>query len=65
MGLTDIQRMRQGQVGGQFWSVYVECDTKQKHFEDPSVGAVAVVALIYCRIYMLTFLFFLFAVGSS
>lgn len=24
-------------VGGQFWSVYVDCDTQQKHFEDPSV----------------------------
>ncbi|OTA98770.1 hypothetical protein M426DRAFT_17094 [Hypoxylon sp. CI-4A] len=36
LGHTDIQRMRTGMVGGQFWSVYVECDAKQKHFEDPS-----------------------------
>ncbi|KAJ4251496.1 hypothetical protein NW762_011483 [Fusarium torreyae] len=36
LGHTDIQRMRQGLVGGQFWSVYVDCDTQQQHFEDPS-----------------------------
>ncbi|KAL0940400.1 microsomal dipeptidase [Colletotrichum truncatum] len=36
LGHTDIRRMRQGMVGGQFWSVYVDCDTKQEHFEDPS-----------------------------
>ncbi|KAJ9144957.1 Dipeptidase [Pleurostoma richardsiae] len=36
LGHTDIQRMRQGMVGGQFWSVYVHCDANQKHFEDPS-----------------------------
>ena len=39
LGHTDIVRMRQGQVGGQFWSVYVDCDVKQQHFEDPSVCA--------------------------
>ena len=38
LGHTDILRMRQGMVGGQFWSVYVECDRAQKHFEDPSVS---------------------------
>ncbi|KAI1763139.1 membrane dipeptidase-domain-containing protein [Hypoxylon sp. FL1150] len=36
LGHTDIQRMRTGMVGGQFWSVYVDCDTRQQHFEDPS-----------------------------
>ncbi|KAK4541579.1 hypothetical protein LTR36_007876 [Oleoguttula mirabilis] len=36
LGHTDIQRMKQGMVGGQFWSVYVHCDTAVKHFEDPS-----------------------------
>ena len=30
--------MREGMVGGQFWSVYVDCDYKnQKHFDDPTV----------------------------
>ncbi|KAI1385684.1 membrane dipeptidase-domain-containing protein [Hypoxylon trugodes] len=36
LGHTDIQRMRTGMVGGQFWSIYVDCDTQQQHFEDPS-----------------------------
>ncbi|KAF2675773.1 hypothetical protein K458DRAFT_323692 [Lentithecium fluviatile CBS 122367] len=36
LGHTDLTRMRQGQVGGQFWSVYVDCDVNQQHFEDPS-----------------------------
>ncbi|KAI2635787.1 membrane dipeptidase-domain-containing protein [Hypomontagnella submonticulosa] len=36
LGHTDLQRMRAGMVGGQFWSVYVHCDTQQRHFEDPS-----------------------------
>ncbi|KAF7562323.1 hypothetical protein G7046_g1810 [Stylonectria norvegica] len=36
LGHTDIARMRKGQVGGQFWSVYVHCDATQEHFEDPS-----------------------------
>ncbi|KAF4463324.1 membrane dipeptidase [Fusarium albosuccineum] len=36
LGHTDLQRLRQGMVGGQFWSVYVDCDERQKHFEDPS-----------------------------
>ncbi|KAI0381315.1 membrane dipeptidase-domain-containing protein [Hypomontagnella monticulosa] len=36
LGHTDLQRMRTGMVGGQFWSVYVHCDTQQQHFEDPS-----------------------------
>ena len=38
LGHTDITRMREGMVGGQFWSVYVHCDASQKHFEDPSVS---------------------------
>lgn len=37
LGHTDITRMRQDMMGGQFWSVYVECDAADKHFEDPSV----------------------------
>ncbi|KAK6954065.1 hypothetical protein Daesc_004027 [Daldinia eschscholtzii] len=36
LGHTDIGRMRQGMMGGQFWSVHVKCDAAQKHFEDPS-----------------------------
>ncbi|KAM0417082.1 hypothetical protein ACHAPT_012920 [Fusarium lateritium] len=36
LGHTDLQRLRQGLVGGQFWSVYVDCDERQTHFEDPS-----------------------------
>jgi membrane dipeptidase len=36
LGHTDIARMRQGQMGGQFWSVYVHCDATQEHFDDPS-----------------------------
>ncbi|KAF2811330.1 uncharacterized protein BDZ99DRAFT_385120 [Mytilinidion resinicola] len=36
LGHTDLVRMREGMVGGQFWSVYVDCDVNQKHFEDPS-----------------------------
>ncbi|KAF4763119.1 hypothetical protein N7455_010326 [Penicillium solitum] len=32
---TDLKRLRQGRVGGQFWSVFMECpDTK--HIDDPS-----------------------------
>ncbi|KAM0335232.1 hypothetical protein ACHAQA_000275 [Verticillium albo-atrum] len=36
LGHTDLQRLKQGMVGGQFWSVYVDCDVQQTHFEDPS-----------------------------
>ncbi|EOO03452.1 putative microsomal dipeptidase protein [Phaeoacremonium minimum UCRPA7] len=37
LGHTDLLRMREGMVGGQFWSVYVDCDYKnQKHFDDPT-----------------------------
>ncbi|KFA54569.1 hypothetical protein S40293_02264 [Stachybotrys chartarum IBT 40293] len=35
-GHTDLKRMKQGLVGGQFWSVYVECDDRQQRFDDPS-----------------------------
>lgn len=38
LGHTDIARMRQGMMGGQFWSVYVHCDAAQEHFDDPSVS---------------------------
>lgn len=37
LGHTDINRMKQGLMGGQFWSVHVHCDKAQKHFDDPSV----------------------------
>jgi membrane dipeptidase len=37
LGHTDINRMKQGLMGGQFWSVHVHCDKTQKHFDDPSV----------------------------
>ncbi|TVY13468.1 putative dipeptidase [Lachnellula arida] len=31
---TDLKRLQEGRIGGQFWSVFVECpDTK--HFDDP------------------------------
>ncbi|GAM41910.1 hypothetical protein TCE0_042r15407 [Talaromyces pinophilus] len=36
LGHTDINRMKQGLMGGQFWSVHVHCDKAQKHFDDPS-----------------------------
>lgn len=36
LGHTDLQRMRQGMMGGQFWSVYVNCNPSQTHFEDAS-----------------------------
>ncbi|KAH9909727.1 membrane dipeptidase-domain-containing protein [Xylariomycetidae sp. FL2044] len=36
LGHTDVARMRQGMMGGQFWSVHVKCDKAQKHFEGPS-----------------------------
>lgn len=38
LGHTDITRMRQGKMGGQFWSVHVHCDATQNHFEDRSVS---------------------------
>ncbi|KAF5661826.1 putative xylitol dehydrogenase [Fusarium heterosporum] len=38
LGHTDLQRLRQDMVGGQFWSVYVDYDEQQKRFEDPSVS---------------------------
>ncbi|KAI1459620.1 membrane dipeptidase-domain-containing protein [Annulohypoxylon moriforme] len=36
LGHTDLRRMREGMVGGQFWSVYTECDFRQQNFEDPT-----------------------------
>lgn len=39
LGHTDLLRMREGQVGAQFWSVYVDCDVNQNHWDDPSVSA--------------------------
>lgn len=47
LGHTDITRMREGMVGGQFWSVYVHCDESQIHFEDPSVSVLRRLALGY------------------
>jgi membrane dipeptidase len=37
LGHTDIQRMRKGQMGGQFWSVFVECEDAAG-IDDPSVS---------------------------
>lgn len=44
LGHTDLQRMRTGQVGGQFWSCYVECPGvvnpelyKQENLDQPTV----------------------------
>lgn len=38
LGHTDLHRMREGQVGGQFWSVWVDC--KPTDFtEDPTVSS--------------------------
>lgn len=36
LGHTDIQRMRKGQMGGQFWSVYVDCEDAAG-IDDPTV----------------------------
>ena len=33
-GHVDIPRLREGKVGGFFWSVYVECPTKQEESDD-------------------------------
>jgi len=45
LGHTDIERMRKGQVGGQFWSCYVECPGvvnpklyKQENLDQPTVS---------------------------
>jgi membrane dipeptidase len=45
LGHTDLQRMRTGQVGGQFWTCYVQCpgvvDTelyKQENLDQPTVS---------------------------
>jgi membrane dipeptidase len=45
LGHTDIQRMRTGQVGGQFWSCYVQCPGvndpelyKQENLDQPTVS---------------------------
>ncbi|PMD38578.1 hypothetical protein L207DRAFT_568196 [Hyaloscypha variabilis F] len=35
LGHTDVQRMRKGQMGGQFWSVFVECAAVEK-INDPT-----------------------------
>ncbi|RDL40199.1 Dipeptidase [Venustampulla echinocandica] len=35
LGHTDIQRMRKGQMGGQFWSVFVECAAVE-NIDDPT-----------------------------
>lgn len=38
LGHTDVQRMRRGQMGGQFWSVFVECEEPGVGIDDPSVS---------------------------
>ncbi|KUJ11264.1 uncharacterized protein LY89DRAFT_710354 [Mollisia scopiformis] len=35
LGHTDVQRMRKGQMGGQFWSVFVECE-EEVGIDDPT-----------------------------
>ena len=37
LGHTDVQRMRKGQMGGQFWSVYVDCEDGVG-IDDPTVS---------------------------
>lgn len=37
LGHTDVQRMRKGQMGGQFWSVFVECAAVE-NINDPTVS---------------------------
>lgn len=36
LGHTDLSRMRKGQMGGQFWSVWIDCEP-QDFREDPTV----------------------------
>ncbi|TVY92880.1 putative dipeptidase [Lachnellula willkommii] len=36
LGHTDVQRMRKGQMGGQFWSVFVECPEAHVDIDDPT-----------------------------
>ena len=38
LGHTDVQRMRKGQMGGQFWSVFVECPEADVGIDDPTVS---------------------------
>jgi membrane dipeptidase len=38
LGHTDVQRMRKGQMGGQFWSVFVECPEAHVEIDDPTVS---------------------------
>jgi len=38
LGHTDVQRMRKGQMGGQFWSVFVECPEPDVGIDDPTVS---------------------------
>lgn len=33
---TDLARMKEGRLGGQFWSVFIECDSKLAHPNDPT-----------------------------
>lgn len=33
---TDLPRLKEGRVGGQFWSVFIECDDDLKHLNDPT-----------------------------
>lgn len=37
LGHTDIGRMQQGQMGGQFWSVWIDCEPTA-FTEDPTVS---------------------------
>lgn len=33
---TDLARMKEGRMGGQFWSVFIECDPNLAHPNDPT-----------------------------
>ncbi|KAK2610194.1 hypothetical protein N8I77_003645 [Diaporthe amygdali] len=33
---TDLARMKEGRMGGQFWSVFIECDSDLKDLNDPT-----------------------------
>lgn len=33
---TDLARMKEGRLGGQFWSVFIECDSKLAQPNDPT-----------------------------
>lgn len=46
LGHTDLGRMQKGQMGGQFWSVWVDCEPAP-YAEDPTVKAGALRSFIH------------------